>query len=100
MRAWLVAALGLLVVSLFLFCAYAGTKPPTPGDPDIVEGQKPPSRSPIVVIAPRGEVFTFVPLGVWFYWQGERINTAYRERCIDSSKECLSGVPHRRWLRR
>ncbi len=100
MRVWLVAALVLLVLSVLLLCAYAETKPPTPGDPDIVEGQRPPSRSPIAVIAPRGEVFTFVPLGVWFHWQGGRNNTTYRERCIGSTMKCFNGVPHRGWLRK
>lgn len=99
MRVWLVAALGLLIVAVSLYCAYAGSKPPTPGDPDIVEGQKPSKTSIVVVIGPPGPVFPFTSYGVWFYRFGEPQSRNFEKHCARNEKG-LNVLSHHRWLRR
>lgn len=97
MRVCLVVVLGLLIV--FLYCGYAGSKPANPGDPDIVEGQKPPKASPIVVIGPPGQVFSFTSYSVWFYWLREPQSRGFKERYGGNTKG-LNVVSDHRWLRR
>lgn len=100
MRLWLVAALGLLILAVCLYCAYADTKPPTPGDPDIVEGQKPAKTTPIVIIMPPGQLFSFRHLSVWLYRFGEPQSRSFKERRSDENSKIFKEASHLRWLRR
>lgn len=99
MRVFMVIAVGLLIFSAFLVSAYAGPKPANPGDPDIVEGQRPVTPSPVFVRAPEVQ-FRFIDFGAWLGWHIARNCTAPKERRCDISQKRYDGAAYLRWSQR
>ncbi|MGQ9602858.1 MAG: hypothetical protein ACUVUU_01440 [bacterium] len=99
MRVCMVIVVGLFILSAFFLCAYAGPKAGTPGDPDIVEGQRPVSPSRVFATAPEVQ-FRFIDFGAWLGWHIERNCTAPKERRCDISQKRYDGVASLRWSQR